>query len=41
MAFSQGLKTVDIETILNSVRELDILSYYLGISNVPCKLKVH
>src|SRR5574344_732702 len=39
MAFSQGLKTVDLETILNSVRELDILSYYLGISNVPCIIK--
>ena len=39
MGFSQGLKTVDLETILNSVRELDILSYYLGISNVPCIIK--
>ena len=39
MAFSQGLKTVDLETILNSVREIDILSYYLGISNVPCIIK--
>ena len=39
MGFSQGLKTVDLETILDSVRELDILSYYLGISNVPCIIK--
>ena len=39
MGFSQGLKTVDLETILNSVREIDILSYYLGISNVPCIIK--
>lgn len=39
MAFSQGLKTVDLENILDSVREIDILSYYLGISNVPCIIK--
>lgn len=39
MGFSQGSKTVDLETILNSVREVDILSYYLGISNVPCIIK--
>ena len=36
MAFSQGYKSIDLDYILNNVGELNILSYYLGISNVPC-----
>ncbi len=36
MGFSQGYKSIDLDYILNNVGELNILSYYLGISNVPC-----
>lgn len=36
MAVSQGLPSVSLDLILNSVREIDILSHYLGISKVPC-----
>lgn len=36
MGFSQGRNTVDLDDILRSVREIDILSYYLGISYIPC-----
>ena len=36
MAFSQGSKTIDLDYILNNVGELNLLSHYFGISDVPC-----
>lgn len=36
MGFSQGERTVSLEDILSRVGEYDILSHYLGISNIPC-----
>lgn len=39
MSFSQGSKTLDLDKILSSVREFDILSHYIGISNIPCIIK--
>lgn len=36
MGFSQGSKTIDLDSIFSNVREFDILSHYLGISSVPC-----
>lgn len=36
MAFSQGSKTIDLDYILNNVGEANLLSYYFGISDVPC-----
>lgn len=39
MAFGQGLKTTDLDFILDSVGEFNILSHYLGISKIPCIIK--
>lgn len=36
MAFSKGRNSVTLEDILEKVTEADILSYYLGIIEVPC-----
>ena len=36
MAFSSGKSSVSLEDILSRVTEADILSYYLGITEVPC-----
>lgn len=36
MGFSSGKESVCLEDILNKVSESDILSFYLGVNNVPC-----
>ena len=36
MAFSSGKSSVSLDDILSKVTEADILSYYLGITEVPC-----
>lgn len=36
MAFSKGRDSVSLDDILSKVTEADILSYYLGITEVPC-----
>lgn len=36
MAFSKGSNSVSLEDILDKVSEADILSYYLGVTEVPC-----
>lgn len=36
MAFSSGKSSVSLDDILSRVTEADILSFYLGISEVPC-----
>lgn len=36
MAFSSGKSSVSLEDILSKVTEADILSYYLGVTEVPC-----
>lgn len=36
MAFSSGKSSVSLEDILSKVTEADILSFYLGITEVPC-----
>lgn len=36
MSFSSGRSSVSLEDILSEVTEADILSYYLGITEVPC-----
>lgn len=36
MAFSKGRNSVNIDDILGKVTEADILSYYVGITEVPC-----
>lgn len=36
MAFNKGRDSVTLEDILNKVTEADILSYYLGITKIPC-----
>lgn len=36
MAFSKGNSSVSLEDILSKVTEADILSYYLGVTEVPC-----
>lgn len=36
MAFSKGNNSVSLEDILSKVTEADILSYYLGVTEVPC-----
>ena len=40
MAFSSGKSSVSLEDILSKVTEADILSYYLGVTEVPCIIKV-
>ena len=36
MAFSSGKSSVSLDDILSKVTEADILSYYLGVTEVPC-----
>ena len=36
MAFSKGRDSVSLDDILSKVTEADILSYYLGVTEVPC-----
>jgi hypothetical protein len=36
MAISNGRSSVTLEDIISKVSEADILSYYLGITEVPC-----
>ena len=36
MAFSSGKSSVGLDDILSKVTEADILSYYLGVTEVPC-----
>ena len=36
MAFSSGKSSVSLDDILSRVTEADILSFYLGITEVPC-----
>lgn len=36
MAFSSGKFSVSLDDILSKVTEADILSYYLGVTEVPC-----
>jgi hypothetical protein len=36
MAFSSGKSSVSLEDILNRVTEANILSFYLGITEIPC-----
>lgn len=36
MAFSSGRSSVSLEDIMSKVTEADILSFYLGINEVPC-----
>ena len=36
MAFSKGKSSVSLDDILSKVTEADILSYYLGVTEVPC-----
>lgn len=36
MAFSSGKSSVSLNDILSKVTEADILSYYLGVTEVPC-----
>ena len=36
MAFSSGKSSASLDDILSKVTEADILSYYLGITEVPC-----
>ena len=36
MAFSSGKSSVSLEDILSRVTEADILSFYLGVTEVPC-----
>ena len=36
MAFSSGKSSVSLDDILSKVTEADILSYYLGVIEVPC-----
>ena len=36
MAFSKGRNSINLNDILDKVTEADILSYYLGITEVPC-----
>ena len=36
MAFSKGTDSVSLGDILDKVSEADILSYYLGITEIPC-----
>lgn len=36
MAFSKGRNSVSLDDILSKVTEADILSYYLGVTEVPC-----
>ena len=36
MAFSFGKSSVSLDDILSKVTEADILSYYLGVTEVPC-----
>ena len=36
MAFSKGKSSVSLDDILSKVTEADILSFYLGITEVPC-----
>lgn len=36
MAISKGMRSISSEDILNKVKEFDILSYYIGISSIPC-----
>lgn len=38
MAFSKGNNSVSLSDIMSKVTEADILSYYLGITEVPCIL---
>ena len=35
MAFSKGKDSVSLKEILDRVTEADILSYYLGVTEVP------
>lgn len=39
MAFSKGKSSVCLEDILNITSEIDILAYYLGITQIPCLIK--
>ena len=36
MAFSKGKNSVSLEDIISKVTEADILSYYLGVTEIPC-----
>lgn len=36
MAFGNGEATITLEEILNKITEADIVSYYLGVSKIPC-----
>ena len=36
MAISKGKSSVSLDDILSKVTEADILSYYLGVTEVPC-----
>lgn len=36
MAFGNGEATITLEEILDKITEADIVSYYLGISKIPC-----
>lgn len=36
MAISSGRSSVSLEDVLNKVTEADILSFYLGVNEVPC-----
>ena len=36
MAFSSGKSSMSLDDILSKVTEADILSYYLGVTEVPC-----
>lgn len=38
MAFASGKKCISFEEILSKVTEAEILSFYLGITEIPCKI---
>lgn len=39
MAFSSGFSNMNLDDVLGTVSESELLHYYLGISEIPCKIQ--